>query len=163
MKSTIGPALGAHAHDMLRNRVRAVTQVRAHGNQRTPALVRSVQAQPAEGGVQVSWHLPTRYQDVTGFRVYVGSEKNLAIDVKDRGTRQMFIPTQSGSAPPTANIFVSAINGYREGHAVQVQSAPIPNAQIPNVKPGPPTDFVDQFSGGLDKTQNGQPTGKRTA
>lgn len=161
MKSTLPPQMGARHTENLRSRVRAITQVRTHGTVKLPAAPRGVQVQPAEGGVQVTWHLPERYDDVTGYRIYLGSEKNLAMQIKDRGTRQMFIPLQSGGSPPTANVFVSVVNGYREGPAVQVQSKPVPNASIPNVKPQPTKDFVNQFSGGLDKTQSGQPSGAR--
>jgi hypothetical protein len=53
------------------------------------------------------------------------------------------------------------VNGFREGPKLQVQSAAIPNAAIPNVKPQPTPDFIAQFSGGLDKTQSGQPSGAK--
>jgi hypothetical protein len=143
-------------------RVRSITQIRAHGTQRIPAIPRGVVAQPAEGGAVVTWHLPERYDDVTGYRIYLGTEKNLAIQIRDRGTRQIFVPLQSGANPPVNNIFISVVNGYREGPKLQVQVKASANTNFLNTVPPPPGDFVEQFSGGLDKTQSGQPSGKRT-
>ena len=166
MKSVIGLQLGADHSGLARNKVRAVTQVRAHGTQRIPDLPRGLVVQPGAGGALVTWHLPLRYDDVTGYRIYVGSEKNLAIQIRDRGTRQIFVPLTAGATPPTSNIFISAVNGFRESGRIQVQTAAQPDAgttppPTPTV-PQPTPDFLNQFSGGFDKTQSGQPTGKRT-
>lgn len=146
---------------MLQARVRAVTQVRAHGTHRIPAAVRGLVVQPGQGGALLTWHLPPRYDDVTGYRVYVGSEKNLSIQIRDRGTRQMFVPLSNGSGatPPLNNIFVSAVNGFRESGRTQVQTSAAPTGAT---VPQPTPDYLNQFSGGLDKTQSGQPSGKRT-
>lgn len=162
MKSVMPMQIGANRDALLQRRAQAITQVRTHGTSRLPAGPRNLQIQQAEGGVVATWNLPTRYEDVTGYRIYLGSEKNLAMQIKDRGTRQMFIPLQSGGAPPTQNIFVSVVNGFREGPRLQKQSKPIANGSIPNVKPMPPGDYLNQFSGGLDKTQSGQPSGAKT-
>jgi hypothetical protein len=118
--------------------------------------------QPGQGGALLTWHLPVRYGDVSGYRVYVGSEKNLAIQIRDRGTRQVFVPLSGGDTPPTTNIFVSAVNGFSEGGRLQVQTAALPTSATP-VVPQPTSDYLNQFSGGLDKTQSGQPSGKKTA
>jgi hypothetical protein len=107
--------------------------------------------------------LPTRHGDVTGYRIYVGTEKNLAIQVRDRGTRQMFVPLQAGVSPPTNNVFISTVNGFREGPKVQVQVAAVANHYVPGVKPMPTPDYLNQFSGGLDKTQSGTPSGGKTS
>jgi len=162
MKSVLPVQLGANRAAMLQSRVQAVTQVRAHGTQKLPAAPRAVSAQAAEGGALLTWHLPERYEDVTGYRIYVGSEKNLAIQVRDRGTRQMFVPLQAGAAPPNTNIYVSTVNGFREGPRQLVQGAALANAQTPGAKPVPSSDYLAQFSGGLDKTQSGQPSGSKT-
>jgi hypothetical protein len=162
MKSTLPIQLGADRERMMRSRVRAITQVRTHGTQKTPAKVRGIIAQPAAGGTLLTWHLPTRYDDVTGYRIYTNTEKNLSIQIRDRGTRQIFVPLDGGDVPPTSNIFVSAVNGFREGPRVQIQTAALSDT-LPQTNPQPTPDFVNQFSGGLDKTQSGQPSGKKTA
>lgn len=169
MKSVLGVQLGANHAELARTKVRAITQVRAHGTQRIPAAPRSVTVQPGAGGALVTWHLPGRYNDVTGYRVYVGTEKNLAIQIRDRGTRQIFVPLTAGQNPPTNNIFVSAVNGFREGGKLQVQTKAQPDTaastllRIPTpTVPQPTLDYQNQFSGGLDKTQSGQPSGKKT-
>jgi hypothetical protein len=162
MKSTLPPQLGASRDVMMRNRVRAVTQMRTHGTQRIPAMPRGIVPQRAQGGAVLTWHLPTRYDDVTGYRVYTGTEKNLSIQIRDRGTRQIFVPLAGGDSPPLNNIFVSVVNGFREGPRQQIQIAALPDAS-PQVVPSPTPDFLNQFSGGLDKTQSGQPSGKTTA
>lgn len=162
MKSVLAPQLGSKAMLAI-DRVRAVTQVRAHGTQKIPALPRDVTVQPAQGGALVTWSLPTRYNDVTGYRIYTDTEKNLSIQIRDRGTRQMFVPLSAGTTPPTNNIFVSVVNGFRESARVQrqvkAQSTSVPTPTVPL----PSFDYVNQFSGGLDKTQSGRPSGKKTA
>lgn len=169
MKSVIPIQLGGNHNELARTKVRAVTQVRAHGTQRIPDLPRGLTVQPGAGGALVTWHLPLRYGDVTGYRVYLGTEKNLAVQIRDRGTRQAFVPLTAGEKPPTNNIFVSVVNGFRESGRVQVQTAAKPDGNASATPPVPtptvaqPTpDFQNQFSGGWDKTQSGQPTGKRT-
>jgi hypothetical protein len=110
----------------------------------------------------VTWHLPMRYDDVTGYRVYTGSERNLAMEIRDRGTRQIFVPLAAGAtASQRQNIFVSVVNGFREGPRLQIQASALPISAVQSV-PLPSRDFSNMFSGGLDKTQNGQPTGKKT-
>jgi len=161
MKSTLPPQIGGNRTRMLQQRVRSVTQVRAHGTQRIPAPTRGVIVQQGDGGALVTWHLPKRYGDVTGYRIYIGTEKNLAMQIRDRGARQMFIPLTSGSSAPLNNIFLSAVNGFREGPKIQLQTSAVDNAALLGTKPVPTDDFQNVFSGGLDKTQSGQPSGKR--
>ncbi len=121
-------------------------------------MARDIQPQSAEGGVFLTWKLPTRNQDVSGYRVYVGDERNLAVQIRDRGTRQAFIPLTSGAAPPVTNVFVSVVNGFREGPKQQVQVTAQANTNTPGVKPPPPTGYLEEFAGGLDKTQSGMPS-----
>jgi hypothetical protein len=170
MKSTLPAQMGADRTAMMQARVRSITQVRAHGTQKIPAMPRGIIAQPAPGGAVLTWHLPTRYDDVTGYRIYTGTEKNLTMQLRDRGTRQIFVPlTQGGTAespapPPLNNIFVSVVNGFREGPRQQIQvAASDESTGDPQLTmPTPTPDFLNQFSGGLDKTQSGQPSGKKT-
>lgn len=138
---------------MMQRRVAGITAVRAHGTNRIPAAVEAIQTQPGDAGVLLTWYLPPRYRDVTGYRIYVGTEKNLAHEIKDRGTRQYFVPLEQRD-----NIFVSVVNGYREGPKKQVQGEPLQTF----ITPKPSDDFLEQFSGGLDKTQAGRPSGKKT-
>lgn len=161
MKSTLPPQIGGNRTGMMAARVRSITQVRAHGTLRIPAQTRGVIAQPASGGALLTWHLPQRYEDVTGFRVYTGTEKNLTMQIRDRGTRQIFVPLSGGAAPPVNNIFVSAVNGFREGPRQQIQVKAF-DETVPSFVPKPTPDFLNLFSGGLDKTQSGQPSGKKT-
>lgn len=172
MKSVLGVQLGANHSDMARAKVRAVTQVRAHGTQRIPDLPRGLVVQPGQGGALLTFHLPKRYNDVTGYRIYTGSEKNLSVQIRDRGTRQVFVPLSAGATPPTNNIFVSAVNGFRESGRIQIQTkAQADNTAPPTSSPTgtpqpavpqPTPDFLNVFSGAVDKTQSGQPTGKKT-
>jgi hypothetical protein len=161
MKSVISLQLGSNHQKLMQRRNDATTQVRTHGTKRLPAPPRSIVAQAGQGGALLTWHLPTRYEDVTGYRIYVGTEKNLSIQIRDRGTRQIFVPLAGGTTPPLNNVFVSVVNGFREGPRRQIQIAALSDS-APQVIPSPPNTFLDQFSGGLDKTQGGQPTGKKT-
>jgi hypothetical protein len=131
--------------------------MRAHGTQRIPDAPRGLVVQPAPGGALLTWHLPKRYNDVTGYRICTDTEKNLSIQIRDRGTRQVFVPLAGGDTPPLNNIFVSAVNGFREGPRLQIQTKASTTATMPR----PAFDYLDQFSGGLDKTQSGQPSGKK--
>ena len=163
MKSILPPQIGPNREVLIRARSHAVTQVRTHGTQRLPAPTRGITAQRANGGALVTWNLPKRYDDVTGFRIYTDTEKNLSIQIKDRGTRQVFVPLTTGVTDddaPMTNIFVSAVNGFREGPRVQIQTRAL-SLSGPTTVPTPPQGFLDEFSGGLDKTQSGQPSGKR--
>jgi hypothetical protein len=162
MKSTLPPQMGGNRTAMMQARVRSITQVRTHGTQRLPAMARGISAQPAAGGALLTWHLPGRYEDVTGYRIYTGTESNLSMQVRDRGTRQIFVPLSSAETPPLNNIFVSVVNGFREGPRQQIQVAAITNTSPTQYVPKPAYDFLYQFSGGLDKTQSGQPSGKKT-
>ena len=181
MKSVICVQIGANHSDMARSKARAVTQIRAHGTQRIPDLPRGITVQPGQGGALVTFHLPKRYNDVTGYRIYSGSEKNLSIQIRDRGTRQQFVPLTAGENPPTNNIFVSAVNGFRESGRIQIQTKAKPSVTTSTVTtpttpptttttttpvahavPQPTQDFLSVFSGGWDKTMSGQPTGKKT-
>lgn len=160
MKSTIPPMLGADRTTMMQSRVRAITQVRAHGTKRLPAIPRGVTVQSGQGGALLTWNLPTRYNDVTGYRIYVGTEKNLSVQIRDRGTRQVFVPLSTGpGSPPVTSIFVSTVNGFRESGRVPLKTSAAAGS---TTVPEPTPDFLNQFSGGWDKTQSGQPTGKRT-
>ena len=163
MKSVLGPALGADREVMMRGRARAITQVRTHGTQRLPAMVRGIVPQPAQGGAVLTWHLPSRYDDVTGYRIYVGTEKNLSIQIRDRGTRQIFVPLAAAGTPTEQAIFISAVNGFRECPRLQIKTSSLSNSTATTqVVPLPTHDFLNEFSGGLDKTQGGQPSGKKT-
>ncbi|MGA2648642.1 MAG: hypothetical protein ABSF15_28495, partial [Candidatus Sulfotelmatobacter sp.] len=81
---------------------------RVSGTASLPEAPRDVQVQPAAGGVLVSWKLPVNHDNVAGWRVYLNTESNLAAQIRDKGTRQQFIPLSSGATPPTSNIMVSA-------------------------------------------------------
>lgn len=175
MKSILDTQMGGDSTTNFQARFRAVTHIRTHGTQRIPANPRGVTVQPGQGGALVTWHLPQRYNDVTGYRIYQGTEKNLSIQIRDRGTRQMFIPLTAGANPPQNNIFISAVNGFREGSRIQVQTKAQPDnlappqpttparavTPAPITVPEPTPDYLNQFSGGTDKTQSGQPSGKR--
>jgi hypothetical protein len=160
MKSILSPQIGPNREQHLQARVHAITGNRTHGTQRLPAAPRGLVAQRAQNGALLTWHLPTRYGDVTGYRIYVGTEKNLAIEVRDRGTRQMLVPLAAGDTPAQQNIFVSVVNGFREGPRRQIQIKALASTDPPAIPP-PPTTYLDVFSGGLDKTQSGRPTGRK--
>jgi hypothetical protein len=161
MKSSIGPQLGSNRTAMLQQRNQAVNKVRTHGTSKLPLMARDAQVQPGAGGTLLTWKLPVNSENVTGYRVYLGTESNLHAQIRDRGTRQLFIPLSSGATPPVTNLFVSTINGFREGPRVHIQAQPLPDTTAPGPNPTPPTDWTNVFSGGLDKTQSGPPSGVR--
>jgi hypothetical protein len=160
MKSSLDPQIagkGAAVGSLASARVSAVTQIRAHGSARRPKAPRDILVQPGPGGVLVQWKLPADFGNITGWRICVGTENNLAIDIRDKGTRQYFVPLTSGAVPPVTNLFLSAVNGFVESPKVQVQVQALPDATSPGPIPDPVPGYDGQFHGGLDQTQSGRP------
>ena len=131
-------------------------QVRVRGTPSKPQAPRDLQVQPAAGGVYVTWKLPAQHDNVAGWRVYVNTESNLAAQIRDKGTRQQFVPLSSATTPATANIMVSSLSTLgRESAKVIQQGVPLPAASsysptttIPSSPPG----YTDESAGGANRS-----------
>jgi hypothetical protein len=99
-----------------------------------------VQIQQATGGVFVSWKLPERHSSIAGWRVYLNQESNLAVQIRDKGTRQVFIPLSTNTAPNSANVIVCSLTtlGRESGKVFKTVKpyAQATNLLIPTVPPG---------------------------
>jgi hypothetical protein len=142
------------AHAVEKQRI--ANQIRVRGTPSRPQPPRDIQIQPAAGGVYVSWKLPPKHDNVAGWRIYVNTESNLAAQIRDKGTRQQFIPLSSGTTPATANIMVSSFSTLgRESAKVIQQGAPlaasptyVPTSTIPSSPPG----YTEESAGGLNRS-----------
>lgn len=137
--------------DRLIEKQQVSNQQRVRGVSGLPEPPRDLQVQPAAGGVLVTWKLPVGHDRVAGWRIYLDTESNLVAQVRDKGTRQMFIPLSSGPTPNSSNIMVSAITTLGRESGKRVVSA-IPPAQawstvVPSVPPG----YRDEGPGGANR------------
>lgn len=131
-------------------------QVRVRGTPSRPQPPRDIQVQPAAGGVYVTWKLPVNHDNVAGWRIYVNTESNLAAQIRDKGTRQQFIPLSSGTTPATANIMVSSFSTLgRESAKMIRQGAPLPASPTyspATTVPSSPPGFTEESAGGLNRS-----------
>lgn len=144
-------AAGSNLRERAVDKQRLSDQIRIRGTVSIPDAPRDVQVQAADGGVLVSWKLPEKHGSICGWRVYKDTESNLAVQVRDKGTRQAFIPLSSGVSPATSNIMVSALtNMGRESSKVVKAATPLAQAStttVPTVPPG----YSQEASGGKDR------------
>lgn len=122
------------------------------GTAQKPQPPRDIIAQNGPRGILVTWNLPAGFNsDIQRWRVYKGDENTLYAEVMDRGTRQHFIESTSGSTPPSTNIFVSSVNNLGiESAKVQVQGQATVEVGAP-VMPSVPPGYTDSGSGGGNK------------
>ncbi len=130
--------------------------IRVRGTPSKPQAPRDIQVQPAAGGVYVTWKLPAKHDDVAGWRVYVNTESNLAAQIRDKGTRQQFVPLSSGETPATANIMVSSFSTLgRESAKVIQQGTPLPVSSTyspTTTVPSSPPGFTEESAGGANRS-----------
>jgi hypothetical protein len=126
--------------------------IRTQGTASVPEAPRDVQVQPAAGGALVTWKLPVNHDNVAGWRVYLNTESNLAVQIRDKGTRQAFVPLSSGPIPPPANIMVSSFTtlGRESGKVVKPATAHAQTATttVPTAPPG----FTEEAAGGANRS-----------
>jgi hypothetical protein len=92
--------------------------------------------------------------EIQRWRVYKDDENTLYAEVNDRGTRQHFIESTSGSTPPVTNIFVSSLNSLGiESQKVQAQGQAATEAGAPTM-PSVPPGYTSGGAGGGDRTGN---------
>jgi hypothetical protein len=127
-------------------------QIVARGTPRPPQSPRDLQIQRANGGAYATWKLPADHSNVAGWRVYVNSESNLAAQIRDKGTRQIFVPLGSDSSPKNVNVMVSAFTTLgRESGKIIKQSAPLSQTASTNVPSAPP-GYLNEAAGGSDRS-----------
>lgn len=152
MKSPLlSNAAGSNARQRAIEKQRLADQVRTRGTVSIPDAPRDVQVQSAAGGVLVSWKLPLNHGSVSGWRVYLNTESNLAVQVRDKGTRQVFVPLSSGPSPTVSNVMVSALSSLgRESSKVVKSAMPLTQTDattVPTVSAG----YLKEAVGGGDR------------
>jgi len=125
------------------------------GTAQKPQPPRDIIAQSGPRGVLLTWNLPAGFNtDIQRWRVYKDDENTLFADINDRGTRQHFIETSSGSTPPVTNYFVSSLNSLGiESQKVQVQGIASVEAGAPTM-PAVPPGYTDGGAGGGNTRTN---------
>jgi hypothetical protein len=137
-------------------RSQAADLTRIRGTTRIPQPPRDIIVQAAPRGILLTWNYPTDYSDIQRWRVYKDSETALFAEIKDRGTRQCFVPTTAGASPPTVNLFVSSMSiAGIESSVVQVQGKAIAEAGAPTLPAAPP-EYSSINSGGRDRNTDYQ-------
>jgi hypothetical protein len=152
MKSFIQSVAGSNYSLRAVEKYNIAAQIRQRGTPQNAMPPRDIQVQSAAGGVQVSWKLPTTHDNIAGWRVYVNNESNLAAQIRDKGTRQIFVPLSSGSSPTASNIMVSAFTTLgRESAKVVKQGTPstqTASTTVPTVPPG----YDAEAAGGANRS-----------
>jgi hypothetical protein len=125
------------------------------GTAKKPQPPRDIVAQSGPRGMLVTWNLPAGFNtDIQRWRVYKNDENTLYADINDRGTRQCFVESTAGSAPPVTNIFVSSMNSLGvESQKVQIQGQAAVEAGAP-VMPSVPPGYNSGGSGGGNRDTN---------
>jgi hypothetical protein len=130
---------------------KARDQIRTRGTLSIPDAPRDVQVQSADGGILVTWKLPEIHSPIAGWRIYLNTESNLAVQLRDKGTRQAFVPLSSGASPISVNVMVSAMSELgRESAKVIKSAAPLAQALTTTVPTAPP-GYLSEGSGGKDR------------
>lgn len=129
-------------------RSQSVDMVIARGTSKKPLPPRDIIPQSGVQGVLVSWSLGAGFTgDINGWRIYKDDENTLYASIRDKGTRQYFVPASSGASPENINIFVSSINALGvESQKVQVQGKSLPTGST--TVPSSPPGFTSGGSGG---------------
>jgi len=152
MKSPLRTLPWGNSEDLAAEKQRLRDQIRTRGTGVIPDAPRDVQIQAAHGGVFVTWKLPVDHVPILGWRLYLNTESNLAVQIKDKGTRQVFVPVSSGPSPSKVNIMVSAITALgRESTKVVKSAAPTATSDtttVPTVPPG----YLKESAGGKDRS-----------
>jgi len=121
-------------------RIKAADYLVTRGTRQPPQPPRDIVSQAGPRGILLTWSLPAVFNDIAGWRVYKDDEKTLYHAIFDRGTRQAFIETTAGDAPPTTNLFVSSVNAFgAESGKVQVQGKAVTEAGAPTMPTVPPS------------------------
>jgi len=132
-------------------RAQAADLTRVRGTSKVPQPPRDVTCQAAPQGLFVTWHYPPVNMDIQRWRVYRNDEKTLFAEIKDRGTRQVFVDGTNGV---TMNVFVSSLN------AAGIESAKVHSVGTPAAatatNPGVPSGYNSVNSGGRDTSTDFQ-------
>lgn len=152
MKSLVNSLAGASYINRAQEKQNVSNLMRTKGTPSNPQAPRDVQLQPATGGVLATWKLPAEHDNVAGWRVYINTESNLAAQIRDKGTRQQFIPLSSGVSPASVNVMVSSFTTLgRESAKVVKTAAPLSQTTatiVPTVPPG----YTDEQAGGANRS-----------
>lgn len=158
MKTTLrGYGFGMTTVQRQQARIDLAVATRTQGVARRPLPPRDLQLQSGPRGILLTWKNPTGYTlDIQRWRVFKDDENTLYAEINDRGTRQCFVETTSGSTPPTVNLFVSSVNNLGvESQKVQAQGTATTEAGAPSMPSAPPGYTSERSGGGSTDTNYG--------
>lgn len=120
-------------------RQKTVDFIRIRGTAKQPDPPRDLIAQSGPRGVLLTWGLPQRFFDITGWRIYKTDENTMYTEIRDRGNRQCFVEATAATTSPVSNFFVSSINNQgKESPKVQTQKAALNESGAPAMPGSPP-------------------------
>ena len=151
MKSLMTKFAGGNYMERASEKQRLGAIVRSRGTVRLPDAPRDIQVQSADGGVFLTWKLPEKHQDIGGWRVYINTESNLAVQVRDKGTRQIFLPLSSGSDPASFNVMISSMSTLGRESVKVVQACKPLSQSDDTVVPTAPAGYLEESAGGKDR------------
>ena len=99
MKALVSSIAGGNYLSRALEKQQAANHIRVRGTPGKPESPRDLAIQSASRSVLLSWKLPVFHDDIAGWRVYQGTESNLVSEIRDKGTRQVIIPMNSGTTP----------------------------------------------------------------
>ena len=151
MKSLVDTITGSSYLQKAVDKQQTANQIRSRGSSGLPQAPRDIQLQSAAGGVLVTWKLPVKHDNVAGWRVYLNTESNLFAQIRDKGTRQVFVPLGSSASPASSNVIVSSFTNLgRESTKQVVQGTPLSQTATTTVPASPP-GYTLESAGGANR------------
>jgi hypothetical protein len=149
VKALITSLAGSNYLSRALEKQQAANHIRVRGTPGKPEPPRDLQVQSGSRSVLLSWKLPVSNDDIAGWRIYQNTESNLVAEIRDKGTRQVTIPMNSGTTPPVANFFVCAISTLgRESSKTTGQGSALAETGAPDVPTVPPGYTAESAGGG---------------
>jgi hypothetical protein len=152
MRSLLTTLAGGNYLERSAEKQRVASHLRVRGSVRRPDAPRDAAAQPASRGVLLTWKLPQFHDDVAGWRVYMNTESNLVSQIRDKGTRQIFVPLSTSATPTPVNLMVCAFSTLgRESAKIIIQATPLAETGAPAI-PVPPPGYLTEAAGGKNRS-----------
>lgn len=152
-----GYGIAMSANDKFNARAQAKDMTHVRGTSKVPLPPSDLIAQAGPRGVLLNWRKASGFtDDISGWRVYKGSEVSLFTVINDPLTTQCFVETTAASSPQIQNFFVSSVNPQQvESAKAAVQAAPSAEAGAPAM-PTTPQTYTTDFTSSSDASQQNE-------
>jgi hypothetical protein len=148
VRSIYQPGWAANDEEKARLKAQANEILNIRGGNVKPFSPRDFQATAGADSVLLSWKLPTVFDDVKGFHVFQGTERNMIWSTEDRGVRQCRAALTAGA---TDSFFVCSVNALGK-FSEKVQLIATANGAG---EADLPPEFADEAAGGGDVSGGG--------